>query len=134
MDLTRLHFVLGAAIVASWLIVCLWALVLRLRRSGDAPLFWRAVSVAQILLVLQLVLGIALFLTGRVPGRPPQEGGAYTNTFHALYGFGFPALVLFFSHKWAREGRRDPFAVFAVAGLVLMALVMRGFMVGLSGT
>jgi len=128
-----MHLLLGAVIVASWLVVCLWALALRLRRSAEAPMFWRTVSVAQLLLVLQLALGLTLFLLGRVPGRPPQEGGAYTNTFHALYGFGFPALVLFFSHKWAREGRRDPFAVFAVAGLVLMALVMRGFMVGILG-
>ena len=127
-----MHLLLGAVIVASWLVVCLWALVLR-PRPAEAPLFWRTVSVAQILLVLQLALGIALFLLGRVPGRPPQEGGAYTNAFHTLYGFGFPALVLFFSHKWAREGRRDPFAVFAVAGLVLMALAMRGFMVGILG-
>lgn len=127
-----MHLLLGVVIVASWLVVCLWALVLRLR-PAEAPLFWRTVSVAQILLVLQLALGVALFLMGRVPGRGAQEGGAYTNAFHTLYGFGFPALVLFFSHKWAREGRRDPFAVFAVAGLVLMALAMRGFMVGILG-
>lgn len=133
MDLTGLHVVLGVAIVASWLVVCLWALVLRLRRATGAGVFWRAVSVAQLLLLVQLVLGVALFLAGRVPGRPPTEGGAYTNVFHALYGFGFPALVLFFAHRQAREGRRDPFAVFAVAGLVLMALVMRGFMVGILG-
>lgn len=133
MDLTRMHLLLGVVIVASWLVVCVWALVLRLRHPAEAPLFWRALSAAQLLLVLQLGLGVALFVMGRVPGRPPHEGGAYTNTFHALYGFGFPALVLFFSHKWAREGRRDPFAVFAVAGLVLMALAMRGFMVGILG-
>ena len=130
MGMTDIHRVLGAAIVASWLIVCVWSLVLKLRRTDEAPAFWRAVSVAQVLLVVQLVLGVVLFATGGVPG----SGGPYTNTFHALYGFGFPALVLFYSHKWAREGRRDPFAVFSFAALVIMALAMRSYMVGLLGT
>jgi len=130
MNITRVHLWFGIAIVASWLIVCLWALILRLRKRDRAPGFWRAVSVAQVLLVIQLLLGIGLFLAGRRPG----SGGTYTNSFHTLYGFVFPALVLFFSHKWAREDRRHPFAVFAFAGLVIMALAMRAFMVGVVGT
>lgn len=130
MGVTDIHRVLGVAIIASWLVVCVWALVLKLRRSDESPAFWRAVSAAQLLLAAELVLGVTLFAMGRRPG----SGGAYTNTFHSLYGFGFPALVLFYSHKWAREGRWHPFAVFAFAGLVIMALAMRGFMVGVLGT
>jgi len=129
MELNEVHLALGAAIVASWLVVCVWALVLRVRRREESAAFWRTVSFAQVLLVIQLVLGLVLFGMGRRPGA----GGAYTNTFHALYGFGFPALVLFYSHKWAREGRWHPFAVFSFAALVIMALAMRSFMVGVLG-
>lgn len=129
MEYSDIHLALGAAIVASWLTVTVWALVLRLRRRDESPAFWRVVSFAQVLLVVQLVLGAALFAMGRRPGT----GGAYTNTFHTLYGFGFPALVLFYSHKWAREGRWHPFAVFSFAALVIMALAMRAFMVGVLG-
>lgn len=129
MELSDIHLALGAAIIASWLAVCLWALALRLRGKEESAAFWRAVSFAQVMLGLQLLLGVGLFAMGRRPGA----GGAYTNTFHTLYGFGFPVLVLYFSHKWAREGRRHPFAVFAFAGLVIMALAMRAFMVGVLG-
>lgn len=129
MDVTAVHRLLGGAIVASWLVVCVWALVLRVARREEAPAFWRVVSVAQVLLVVQLAVGAALFAMGRVPGA----GGAFTNVFHTLYGFGFPALVLVYSHKWAREGRHQPFAVFAVAALVIFALALRGYMVGLVG-
>lgn len=129
MGLTPVHTYLGVAIIASWLVVCLWALALRIARRDEAPLFWRAVSVAQVLLAVQLVLGVTLFVIGRRPG----DGTLFTNVFHTLYGFGFPALVLFFSHKWAREGRRHPFAMFSFAGLVIFALALRGYMVGLVG-
>lgn len=129
MGVTDIHRVLGGAVIASWLVVCFWALILKLRRRDEAPVFWRAVSVAQVLLAVQLAFGVALFAMGRRPGA----GGAYTNVFHSLYGFGFPALVLFYSHKWAREGRRHPFAVFSFAALVIMALAMRSYMVGVLG-
>lgn len=129
MDFTAVHTVLGGAIVAAWILVAFWSLILRLVRREEAPLFWRLVSLAQILLVVQLGLGSVLFLMGRQPGA----GGAFTNIFHTLYGFGFPALVLFFSHKWAREGRWSPYLVFSVAGLVIFALAVRGYMVGLVG-
>lgn len=129
MELSDIHLAFGAGIIAAWLVVTVWALVLRLRRRDESPAFWRLVSFAQVLLVLQLALGAALFALGRRPGA----GGAYTNVFHTLYGFGFPALVLFYSHKWAREGRWHPFAVFSFAALVIMALAMRAFMVGVLG-
>jgi hypothetical protein len=129
MDPTAVHRLLGSAIIAAWLVVAVWALALRLLHRQEAPAFWRAVSFAQILLVVQLVAGAVLFLVGRRPG----SGDAFTNVFHTLYGFGFPVVVLFVSHKWAREGRYGPFALFSIAGLVIFALAVRARMVGFEG-
>ncbi|HEY8340692.1 MAG TPA: hypothetical protein VIK95_12525 [Egibacteraceae bacterium] len=131
MDLTALHgYVIGFAIMASWLVIMVWALVLRLLRAEDTPVFWRAVSVAQILLVVQLVVGITLFLMGRVPG---PAGGVGTVVFHLAYGVVFPLVVLVVGHGMARAGRYRPHTVFAVVGLVNFALALRAWMVGISG-
>lgn len=131
MNLTAVHgYIFGITIISSWAIVCFWALALRFTRHEETPTFWRAVSVAQVLLVVQLAIGLVLLAMGRRPGG----GGAYNVGFHLLYGFGFPLLVLVFGHKWAREGRYDPHSVFAVVGLVIFALSVRGFLVGIHGT
>lgn len=131
MTLTSLHgFVIGYASIGVWAVIALWALVLRLARREETPTFWRAVSVGQIVLVVQLVAGLVLLAMGRRPG----DGGWFTVTFHMLYGAGFPLIVLVFSHKWARDGRYDPHTIFALAGLVIFALMVRGFLVGIHGT
>lgn len=131
MDLTALHgYAIGFVSIGSWAVIALWALALRLARSQETPTFWRAVSLAQILLVVQLGIGLVLLAMGGRPGG----GGAFDVTFHLLYGAGFPLVVLVFGHKWAREGRYNPHTVFAVVGLVIFALTVRGYMVGLYGT
>jgi hypothetical protein len=132
MTLVGLHaYVLGYAVVGSWAVICFWSLALRLARYEDTPTFWRAVSVAQILLVLQLLAGLVLLVLYAL-GRAglPGDGSAFDVSFHLLYGAGFPLIVLFFAHKWAREGRYHPHAVFAVAALVLFGLTARAWQVG----
>lgn len=132
MDVVGLHgYVLGLTVVGSWLVVCLWSLVLRLARAGETPWFWRAVSLAQILLALQFVAGLVL-VTMWVLGAAglPGDGSAFDVTFHLLYGVGFPLVVLFFGHKWARDGRINPHSAFALVGLVNFGLTARAWMVG----
>jgi hypothetical protein len=123
-------YVIGFTIIGAWLLICMWALLLRLLRRADTPLFWRAVSVAQVLLVVQLALG--LFLLGRWAlglGNLPAAR-AFDNVFHPLYGVVFPFVVLFFAHKWAREGRWNAHTVFSVAALTIFGLTARSWMVG----
>lgn len=130
MDFTEIHgHLLGWITIGAWGVLCLWALLERALRREETPLFWRGVSVAQILLVVQLLLGLGLLVAGRVP----HTGGALTVVFHLLYGFGFPLVVLFFSHRWARLGRLNPHTIFAVASLVIFALTLRGYQVGIQG-
>ena len=68
--------------------------------------------------------------TTKAKGRP-GDGSMFIYVFHPLYGIVFPLLTLFFAHKWAREGRYHPHAVFGVAGLVVFGLTARAMMVGL---
>lgn len=127
MDLAAPHTWLGIAIVAAWAIVSVWAFILRLLSREDTPLFWRMVSLAQMLLLLQVLIGLVLMLMGRRPG----DASLFAYAFHLLYGIVFPIIVLLLAHKWAREGRRNPHTIFGVAGLVLFGLTARAFMVGL---
>lgn len=131
MDLTGLHgYLLGFVVVGAWAIICGWSLALRFTSYEQTPTFWRAVSVAQLLLVLQLVVGLGLFVIGRRPG-PAGAGGDLA--FHLAYGVLFPLITLVVGHRLARDGRYRPHSVFAVVGLVIFGLTARAWMVGVSG-
>jgi hypothetical protein len=127
MDLTTPHFWIGFALISVWAVISGWSFALRLLRYDETPTFWRVVSVAQVLLVVQLAVGLVLLVLGGRPG----DGSLFVYIFHPLYGIVFPLLTLFFAHKWAREGRYHPHAAFAVAGLVIFGLTSRAMMVGL---
>lgn len=126
MDLAQPHTWIGLALISVWAVISGWSFALRLLGYEETPTFWRAVSVAQILLVVQLLIGLVLMLLGRQPG----DGTLFNYVFHPLYGIVFPLVTLFFAHKWAREDRFEPHTVFAVAGLVIFGLTARAFMVG----
>ncbi|MBW3606556.1 MAG: hypothetical protein KY460_16945 [Actinobacteria bacterium] len=126
MDLAAPHTWLGLVLVSIWAVVSGWSFALRLLGYDETPTFWRVVSVAQVLLVIQLVIGLILLVLGGRPG----DGSLFIFIFHPLYGIVFPLLTLFYAHKWSREGRYDPHAAFGVAALVVFGLTARAFMVG----
>jgi hypothetical protein len=134
-SIATLHgYILGLAVVSSWAVVCFWALALRLLGYQDTPTFWRVVSLAQILLGVQLLVGLVLvgwWLFGNGPAPGARAGGGWFNaTFHLLYGIGFPFVVLLVGHDQARKGRHDPHTVFSIVGLVIFGLTARAFAVG----
>ena len=131
MTLTGIHgYVLGFGLMGLWALVCLWALVLRIARRDETPVFWRVVSVSQVLLVLQVAVGLVLVLLGR---RPGPAGDGTTFAFHLAYGMIFPLIVLLVGHKVARDGKYRAHSVFAVVGLVIFGLTARAWMVGQGG-
>jgi hypothetical protein len=130
-------YILGFLIIGSWATIMCWALALRFTRYEETPTFWRAVSVAQVLLGVQLVLGMVLLTRyalsaqfGIGQGGLPGDGSAFDTIFHFLYGVGFPLLVLYVAHRGARDGRWNPHSAFAVAGLVIFGLTARAWQVG----
>ena len=132
MTITGIHgYLLGFLLIGSWAVICVWALVLRFSSREETPVFWRAVSVAQLLLGLQLVAGVVLLAMGRRPGGEAADGRALA--FHVAYGLVFPIITLIVGHKMARDGKYGPHSVFAVVGLVLFGLTARAWMVGQGG-
>lgn len=131
MSLTRIHGdLLSFPVIGIWLIICFWSLALRFLRYEETPTFWRAVSAAQILLAVQLLVGLTLLAMGARPGRPGGEGG-FTLLRHLNYGVLSPLVVLFFAHKFAREERWNPYSIFALAGLVNFGLLGMAWNVGI---
>ena len=131
MSLTGVHgYVLGFLLIGSWAVISGWAFALRFTSYEETPTFWRVVSVAQILLALQWVVGIVLLLMGRRPGAVETGGDL---AFHLAYGLLFPAIVLGVAHSTARSGRYKPHSVFALAGLIIFGLSARAWMVGTTG-
>ena len=129
--MTGIHgYVLGFALIGAWATICGWALALRFLPYEETPMFWRAVSVAQSLLGLQLLLGLVLFAVGRTPG---PQGGGRTVAFHLAYGLVFPLITLVVGHRVARDGKYNAHSVFAVVGLIIFGLTARAFMVGTAG-
>jgi hypothetical protein len=132
MDLQTIHgYIVGFLIIGSWPVIGFWALALKFTRYEETPTFWRVVSVAQILLAVQLFLGMALLVLWTL-GRAglPGDGSAFQVTFHLLYGVVFPLVVLVVAHRGARAGRWNPHLAFAVVGLVNFGLTTRAWMVG----
>lgn len=133
MDLSVIHgYLLGFAVIGSWLVICFWGLALRFTRYEETPTFWRAVSVAQILLAIQLLIGLTLLIFGRRPG-PAGNDGLGTLLFHLSYGVFSPLVVLVVAHKWARDGRFNPHSTFALVGLINFGLLVRAWQVGIAG-
>ena len=118
----------GFALISIWAILAGWALALSFMRYPETPTFWRAVSVAQILLVLQLLVGLGLYIGRGFAAIGTQ--GWFSTLFHPLYGFVFPLVVLFVAHAMARREDRNPHRVFALAAFVIFGLTARAFMVG----
>ncbi|MGH3664935.1 MAG: hypothetical protein ACRDU8_02385 [Egibacteraceae bacterium] len=129
-DLAYLHGeLLGGITILAWLVVMVWSVVIWRRGVDEAPRFWKAVSLAQVLLGVQLLFGVTLLVLGRRPGT----ASTFDTIFHPLYGFVFPIIVLLVAHAQARGGNRNAYATFALGSFVVVALTLRAYLVGLGG-
>jgi hypothetical protein len=118
----EVHKYVGFAIVAGWAVVFLWGGVAFIAKREPGPMFWRILGVLQGILLLQVVLGLILWTTHRIPG-----------VLHPLYGAIFPLVVLTIAHVLARgmDDERDRWKVFAVASFFVFGLTLRALMTGL---
>ena len=118
-----IHAFVGFVIVGGWFVLLLWGLVSwwPMRREPNRW-FWRLLGVLQGILVLQLLIGLTLWIKNPLP------------TFlHPLYGAVFPAIVLVVAHVLARgmDIESDRWKVFAVASFFVFGLTLRALMTGL---
>ena len=112
------HLVFGALLAGIFLLLGLWGVVFWFINRHPGAVFWRLLAAGQAALVVQALIGIVLFAMG---GRRPF--------LHYIYG-GFPVVPLFFAHRAAKKLEGLEWLAFAVAGLFIFGLQLRGIMTG----
>jgi hypothetical protein len=119
--MARFHLVEGFVIVAGWGLLFLFGVGLFLTRRDANRLYWTLLTVLQVVLGLQLLVGLVLLATG---GRQPL--------LHYLYGALFPALVLAVCHLFTRGLEKPPYHLFFTIGsFFVFGLTLRALMTGL---
>ncbi|MFB3738832.1 MAG: hypothetical protein ACE14W_07680 [Candidatus Velamenicoccus archaeovorus] len=116
------HAIVGFTVVALFALGWLWALALWALRRGAGNWFWRWLAAAQVVAVLQALLGIVLLILGYRPD----------GWLHLVYGFG-PLVVLLFGHVAARSEQYAPrpWVPFGWASFICFGLTLRALMTGL---
>jgi hypothetical protein len=120
--MSALHRVIGFAVVGTFALGWILGLVVWISRRGAGDWFWRWLVAAQILALVQAIVGVVLLLLGREP----------SDWLHLVYGIG-PLLILGIGHLLAREEQfRDrAWVPFAFASFICFGLSLRALMTGL---
>jgi hypothetical protein len=135
--MSEVHRVVGFAVVALFTIGWVFGLVLRIRRRPAGDWFWRWLAAAQVVVVLQAILGTVLLLVG----RRVDSGGTLGGVLHYVYGY-LPLLLFVVAHVIARAGNASmigfderkpvaPWVPFAWASFICFGLTLRALMTGL---
>lgn len=121
-----LHRWIGEAIVAALVVIVLWGLVLRVLSREEAPrLFWGLQHYTENVLVLQVVLGLVLLLTGRrVVGGP-------LIWLHYLYGSLFPLIAIVGGRIAALRRDEREYVGLTWGAFFAFGLTLRALMTGL---
>ena len=93
--MTEIHRYVGFVVVGIFTIGWLFGLVLWISRREAGDWFWRWLVAAQVVAIVQALIGVILLIAGQRP----------TTTLHYVYGFG-PLVVFAIGHLLARE---EPF-------------------------
>lgn len=115
------HKYLGESIAAIFLIIFLWGTVFWIRNKNPGRYFWGLLGLGQVLLGVQILFGVTLLLTHH--SRP---------WLHYSYGL-FPVLVLYAAHRISKRFEGVEWAVFAVASFIIVGLLVRAYMTGITG-
>jgi hypothetical protein len=119
---TEVHRYAGFVVVGIFSIGWVLGLVLWISRRRAGDWFWRWLVAAQVLAILQALIGLVLLLLGR----------RVTTWLHFVYGAG-PLVILAIGHLLAREEafRARPWVPFALASFICFGLSLRALTTGL---
>jgi hypothetical protein len=119
---TGIHEVVGFVVVGIFTIGWVFGLVLWVSRRAAGDWFWRWLTAAQVIAIVQALIGIVLVIAGKRP----------TTWLHYVYGFG-PLVIFAIGHTLAREEvfKSKPWAPFAMASFISFGLSLRALMTGL---
>lgn len=120
MLLINLHDRLANTALLFVLIVALWALFNYVRGQGISPSYWGTLIIGEGLLLIQGLIGLAMFLQG---ARPPR-------LIHILYGI--VVLLVWpgvYTYTQGRATRREAL-LYGVATLFMFGLLLRAIGTG----
>jgi hypothetical protein len=126
--MSNVHEIAGYGVVTLFGLLWVWpgsAWVLgKIRGAHGEPGrgYWGLVAVVQVVLAIQIVLGLTLLGIHGVHAQP---------VLHYLYGSLFPIIVLVGAHMFARGMDRDQWVPFAWGGFICWGLVLRALFTGL---
>lgn len=135
--MTELHRYVGFLVVGLFTIGWVLGLALWVSRRQAGDWFWRWLVAAQVIAVLQAVIGTIQLLLG----RRVSSGGTLGGLLHYVYGY-LPLLLFVMAHAIARAGnaamlgfserrRVVPWVPFAWASFICFGLTLRALMTGL---
>lgn len=124
--MSTFHRYLGIAIVLAFVAIALFGVVLRVARREEAPkAFWALQHYTENVLVVQVVLGVILFLTGRrVVGGPLVW-------LHYLYGSLFPLIAIVGGRIAGLRREEREYVGLAWGAFFAFGLTSRALMTGL---
>jgi hypothetical protein len=115
------HIIEGFVVVGGWALLFLFGVGLFITKRDANRVYWGLLTVLQVLLGVQLLVGLFLLLSG---GRQPL--------LHYLYGAVFPALVIGVCHVLTRGLEKPPYHMFFTIGsFFVFGLTARALMTGL---
>jgi hypothetical protein len=117
--LRQLHADFSWVVVVTNAIVGLWALGAHYREQLRHRWLWRATLVAQLTMVVQVCMGVALVAIQSYDVEP----------LHTLYGFsGIATIGILYSYR-DQIGRKNLYVLYGLGGLWMMGLAIRGITV-----
>lgn len=120
-----LHRYVAYSVPLGFVVLFLVSLFTYLFNRDPGNWYWRLLAVLQVILTVQVLVGVVLFATGL---RPPPISFAGA---HYVYGSLFPLVVLVFAHRFARRQPNVSVAIFGVAAFLCFGLTMRALQTGL---
>lgn len=122
MSITDLHGVIANSTIYFFVILASWGYFSFYRKEGISSSYWGSMIIAEILVILQGVLGVYLWVSGGRPGR----GGM-----HILYGICVViALPGVYAYTKGEDGRRD-LLLYSTMSLATVFLLMRAAATGI---
>ena len=116
MDLiSDIHARIGNMALLYFLIVSLWGFYRFFRKQGIDSAFWGVLAIAEILVIVQALLGVSLWVAGDRPAR----------SIHVLYGVVIPLLIPGAYLYTQGRGERAEILVYATATIITVGLIIR---------
>lgn len=112
-----IHIAAAWPTMAALLVVALWALAAHWREALRTSALWIATTVAQVLVMLQVIAGVITLNTR-------DEGAAEASQIHTFYGFlTLVAITILYGYRNQLGDRR--YLLYGLGGLFLWGLVVR---------